>query len=322
VPLLELELLSDAPVPAPAVAAPLVRVTLAGREVARLLPAEGVWSAALAEQIADAVPAADVARAAQAGAWLAGPVEQHDHARELEVIVGPAHTAADLAGCAALEQDGAQVTVAAGDPARHWELVGAAARAGSRPLVALPLPGTAPAPVWLAEALSAFDGERVGLAFGGCLDAAEPTEPLYLHDRRSTDAALTLSGSAPAYLVLRRELACRLEPSTDLPGAVIAAVSRALDDGWVIAHRDAHGLQAPAYGARERGAAYGRLEADRLAGLPTADRSRAAARASARGLFTLGWQAFKQRGRLTSEQRALAHGTVGGAVTTLLGRKR
>jgi hypothetical protein len=85
----------------------------------------------------------------------------------------------------------------------------------------------------------------------------------------------------------------------------------------VIAHRDVHGLAEPASGDAARGDAYGRVAAARLARLSPAERARAAARESARGALTLAWRAAKQRGRLTSGQRALAGGVVRGAAAGL-----
>jgi hypothetical protein len=240
--------------------------------------------------------------------------ERHDHAREVEVLLGPANPPSDLARRAALEEMGAVVRALDGDPARHWEAIAGAVREGDRPLVAIPLPGTAPGAAWLAEALSAFDGERVGAAFGGAVAAEDPAEPLFLHDARSAGAALALTGAPPAYLVLRRELARALAPTGDLLGPVLAAVERALAGGWVLGHRHVRGLDPPAYGAAELGEAYGRAQARALDRVHGAERARAVARGAARGLLTLGWTALRGRGRLTARQRALAGGIARGAL--------
>jgi hypothetical protein len=293
---LDVELLCDEPVPAPAVAAPLVRVTLRGVEVARVAPAEGLWGPALAEQIADALAPQAVARAAAWGKWLGD----------------------DGAPASSVRDEDVEVIEAAGaDALRHWQAVAAAVRASERPLVALALPGTEPGPAWLREALVAFDGERVGLAFGGALADDDPVEPLYLHDRRSADAALALAGRPPAYLILRREVALGLVPHADPLSPVVAAIGRALADGWVIGHRDVHGLRAPAYGPAQRGEAYGREQASRIAALDGAARTRAIAAGASRGLLILGWQLLRRRGRLAPAQRALAVGVARGAATTL-----
>ncbi len=316
---LELELLSDESVTPPVVAAPYVRVTLRGAEVARVFPLEGVWAPVLAEQIADAMDPEDVARATSWGGWLEDREESHDHCREVEVIFGPASPTSDLATREELERLGATVCVAHGDPAHHWEAAIAAARTGDRPLVAFALPGTSPGLMWLPEALSAFDGEKVGMVFGGCLPPEDPPEPLYLHDQYSSDDSLTLVGRLPAYMVLRRELVIELAPTRSLPGPIMTAIRRALRDGWVIGHRNVRGLQIPDYRVRERGEAYGRMEALTLTELPDAQRRiQLLAKGLARGVLTLGWQALKQHGRLSVEQRELASGMARGVAATLL----
>jgi glycosyltransferase involved in cell wall biosynthesis len=321
-PALELELLSEERVSPPEVAAPNVRVTLQGVEVARVFPREGVWGTPLAEQIVDAMEPESVARAVAWGGWLSDYPEFHKHCDQVEVIFGPANPASDLLHREGLERLGARVRVVQGDPARHWEALVTAARAGERPLVAFALPGTAPGPAWLLEALSAFDGERVGLVFGGALPPDDPPEPLYLHDRRSSDISLTMVGHAPAYMVIRRalvvDLPADLPRSGELVGPVMAMVKRALECGWVIGHRDVRGLRAPAYPARERGDAYGRLEARALAGLHGTELMWASVGSLMRGVLTLGWLALKQRGRLSDEQRELAAGVTRGAARALL----
>jgi len=316
--MLDLELLSGERIPAPTVAAPLVRVTLRGIEVARVFASEGIWGPGLAEQIADAVPPEAVSRAAAWGGWLTECPESHTHYGEVEVIFGPANQQSDLIHCQELEKLGAVVRIVDGDPEEHWSAVSEAARASSRPLVAIPLPGTSPGPEWLSESLSAFDGERVGLVFGGRLNRDDPVEPLYLHDRESTNTALLMNGDGPAYLVARRQLATGLRSTGDMLGPIMSLVTCALDDGWVIGHRSVRGLEVPTYRDSERGEAYGRLEASRFADLSTALWLRSIGEGSVRGLLTLGWQVLKQRGRLTSTQRDLTAGIVKGAVDAML----
>ncbi len=315
---LDVELLSSASIPAPTVAAPVVRVMLRGAEVTRVFPAEGIWNSSLAEQVVDAMPPAAVARAAEWGGWLSQPAEAHGHCEEVEVIFGPANPPSDSMHRDELESVGALVRVLDGDPREHWGAVSEAVRTGDRALVAIALPGTAPGPAWLAESLSAFDGERVGLVFGGRLPSEDPPEPLYLHDRRSTSPTLLLAGEEPAYLVLRRRLAGELRPTGDMLGPIMGVVSRALEDGWVIGHRSVRGLEPPACGKAELGEAYGRLEVTRLAGTDGVLRARAVGASATRGLVTLGWHMLKQRGRLTPAQRGLAAGIARGATQTVL----
>jgi glycosyltransferase involved in cell wall biosynthesis len=314
-----IELVSDVPIPVPDVAAPLVRVTVRGAEVARVAPLEGIWGPGLAEQIADALGPGDLALAAALGGWIPDAPECGDRAADVEVVFGPANLPSDLAGGPALEALGARVTVAPGEVNRHWVAVAAAARAAERPFVAMPLPGTAPGPAWLAEALVAFDGERVGLALGGGLGRAHQCEPLYLHDARTGDASLLLTTDPAAYVVVRRELAELLAPAgPDLLAPMMVAVERALADGWIVAHRHVRGLGRPAYSARERGEAYGRHQALPLARGGSARRIEGVLALATRGALVLAWRVMRQRGRLTREQRELAVGIARGASHALL----
>jgi glycosyltransferase involved in cell wall biosynthesis len=317
-PTLALELLSDESVPAPTVVAPQVRVTLRGAEVARISPSDGIWGLGLAEQIVDAIPPEAVSRVAAWGGWLTECSEAHAHCGEVEVIFGPASEPSDLLHRQALEELGAVVKVLGGASKEHWSAVSAAVQSSSRPLVAIPLPGTSPGPDWLLEALSAFDGERVGLVFGGCVSSDDPRQPLYLHDRESTGPGLLLNGDRPAYLVARRQLAAELRPTGDMLGPVMSLVTRALNDRWVIGHRSVHGLAVPTYSDGERGEAYGRLEVSCLAEPDTSSWLRSIGKGVMRGLMTMGWQAFRQRGHLTPAQRQLAAGVARGVARALL----
>jgi GT2 family glycosyltransferase len=316
-PTLDVELSDEAPLPAPEVGTPVLRATLAGVEVGRIHPADGVWAPSIAEQLVDSLEPDDVARAAAA---LAAPTAEEpapSRAGKVEAIFGPASDADDLAGREKLEALGVAVRVATGPPSSHWEAVAAAARAGERPLVALPMPGTRPGPAWLADALAAFSGERVGLAFGGAIPAGDPAEPLYLHDAGSADASLCLSGRAPAYLFLRRELLGAVE-GEGMVEPVVAAVAAALREGWAIGHRDARGLRPPSYGAGERGEAFGLVEARTLVGGDGSAATRLA-RGAARGVLTLAWLTLRRRGRLSAEQRAMAGGVLRGSGRGVLG---
>lgn len=309
----EIDLLGSGPIAPPALTAPTVRVRLGDRTVASLLPHERLWTAGLAEQIVDEIPGEEVIEAAAEAGWLA-PEVPHEHAAATEVIFGPGSEPGDTARRGELEEAGAAVRVAVGAPGRHWEAVIAAARAGDRELIAVPLPGTVPGSAWLQDGLTAFDGERVGLAFGG-IAVNDLPEPLYLHDARSTDATLALIGERPAYLVLRRELLGGLEPGEGPLQSLVVALAAALDGGWVVGHRGARDLQRPSYGPRERGRAYGRFEAARIRSLPANERRYAAVRETTRGGFTLAWELLKRRGRLTPEQRGLSTGLLAGAVS-------
>jgi glycosyltransferase involved in cell wall biosynthesis len=312
----EIELAAEGALAAPAVAAQTLRVTLDGRTVVEVFPREGIWAPALAEQIVDAMEPEDVLRAATLSGVDAAAATSGREA-EVEVLFGPANPDSDLTHRAALEATGAAVRVVSGESNRNWEALMAAAAEGSRPLLALALPGVVPGPLWLTDALAGFDGDRVGLVFGGGLGVEEHPQPLYLHDRRSADVALALAGSGPSYLVIRRELLTRLPASGALLERLIDTLGNALDDGWVIGHRDARDLAVPLHTAGELARAFGRVETRRQAGGVVGPPAKALALAATKGVLTLAWIAFKRRGRLTRRERELGLGTAQGAAAEL-----
>ena len=296
-------------------AAQPLRVTLEGMPVAEVFPAEGIWAQGLAEQIVDAMEPEDVLKAA-ALSWPQ-PGEAHERQRRAEVVFGPASSGSDRERATELESGGALVRVARG---RSGAPLGGGDRGGEggeRPLIALPLPGTSPRAAWLEDALAAFDGERVGLTFGGGLGPGAHPEPLYLHDLETADASLALLGRRPAYLVLRRELLGELRAADEMPAPVLAAIVAALGRGWVIGHRDSRGLDDPAYGPRELGEAFGRREARAAVEAPGEKSLGPLARAAGRGLLTLGWTLLKGRGRLSPHQRRLIAGMAHGSAVEL-----
>jgi hypothetical protein len=289
----------------------VVRATLKNKEVGRAFPAEGVWAPAFAEQIVAGIRYPDLERIGVLGGWLGGGEDRRHEG--VEVIFGPASTSSDLEGVKTLEESGAHVRVADGEREDHWKAILAAAAEGTHPLIAVALPGTKPRAGWLADALTALDGERVGLAFGSGLGDNEVPAPLYLHDAESADGSLTLVGAAPAYLVIRRELLPLARHEKGMVEPVMAAVDSALAAGWVIGHRSTRGLFPPLYTTAERGEAYARAEARRLDRLPGAERSRDLRQLLRRGILTFGWWTWTQRGRLYRGQRQLAGGIVRGA---------
>ena len=321
---LDLELLSRSPLPAPSVAVPVVRVTLGGEEVARVLPREGVWAGSLAEQVADALEPDDVMRAAAQGGWL-DREEQGGDPAAVEILFG-ATAPGDADQREALAQMGAAVRLVEGNLRHRWPALITAAVAGERPLIALSLSGDCPTPEWLEDALPAFEGERVGMVFGAAVPAGMPAQPLYLHDRHSAEPGLALAGPAPAYLLIRRELLPGLLGSGDAPAGVVAALAHALAGDWVVGHRDARGLAAAAYGETLRGEAYGRHEAKLVLQAGEGRRLRMVARGLGRGLLILAWELLKERGRLRPEQRqrsaAIARGASRELFAGLVGERR
>jgi hypothetical protein len=180
------------------------------------------------------------------------------------------------------------------------------------------MPGTRPQVSWLLDALPAFDGTRVGLVFGGRLSEGEAPEPLYLHDKRSADAALTLTGQSPAYLVMRRELLSELRPGGGLLGPLLASVQGALEKNWAVGHRLTRGLSKPTYPRRMLGESFGCLRVAEIHG----EGGPGLAREALLGFLALGWEAYKGRGRLTKDQRELALGITRGSVQRLRRERR
>jgi glycosyltransferase involved in cell wall biosynthesis len=315
-PPVDLELTSAEPMRPPQVAAPIVRAVLEGHEAARAVPAEGVWAPSFAEQIVDRMIYPHLEQAGLLGGWLAA--EPSAPREDVEAIFGPACTPLDLKRARALEEGGTVVRVVGDLGEEHWPAVIAAAQAGDRPLIAIPLPGTRPEPLWLADALTAFDGERVGMAFGGALRENLVPAPLYLHDAESADLSLTLSGALPAYLVLRRELLPLLRGGRGAVEPLLAAFQAALEAGWVVGHRAARGLYRPAYLTDELGEAYATVQSERLAGLPGPERSKALRREARRGAFVAALRAWKWRGRIELRDRRLARGVARASLAAAL----
>jgi glycosyltransferase involved in cell wall biosynthesis len=315
----DVELLADEPIEPPRLLAPAVRARLNGALVGRTMPKEGLWTASLAEQIVDGLDFEAVVQAATQAGWLQRD-ETHEHAAETEVVFGPASTFRDLAKRAELEATGAAVRSAAGEARPHWEAVLELVREGDRPLVAIPLPGTEPGALWLQDALTAFDGERVEVVFGAAAKH-DLTQPLYLHDNRFADPSLTLVGRQPAYVAMRREAALKLHGGGEGLEALVAIVADAFARGSVVGHRECRGLRPADYKSRDRGRGYGKAEAARLMALPRRQRRRALLREASRGGLVLGWQLVKQRGRLTSEQLGLSSGVAAGAISGVFGAR-
>ena len=170
---LRVELNSDAPIPPPPVSPPLLELTLDGTPIGQLRPLGGRWDGSLADQVADV-----------AGRWVTSvrgsrprPLEETPTGRDLSgiaVMLGPARHAGDGRYRGALEAAGATVTLIDGDPARHWTALDRAIRACGQESVALPLPGVAAGPEWLAAARPALTGDRVAVAVGGALALGAP----------------------------------------------------------------------------------------------------------------------------------------------------
>jgi hypothetical protein len=144
-----------------------------------------------------------------------------------------------------------------GEPGEHWTALDRTIRRSETEVVALPLPGVAGGPDWLASARVALEGDRVAAVVGAGAPAGAPPKPLLLTSRRLLDAPYMPFGQPSRYLLLRRPLyealggfesaAAELGPQ----GPVVDLLERALDAGYVVAYRDTPGLNPPQLSERE-----------------------------------------------------------------------
>lgn len=296
------------PVAAPGAVAPIVRLTRGGREIAVVAPVEGCWGTSLAEQLSYAVPWSELGPLARERGWLPGAAEGSRRAAAVDVLVdsGARH------GVESLEAAGARVRRPDGGGG-WWERSRSAMLASDRELVACVLPGIRPDERWLAEALLAFDGERVAAAFGAALTAPEPLAPVHLAERWP---AWRVPTSRPCYLIVRTELLAEILPPPGLAplAALVAVVRRATEAGWVVAERATHGLSGPGPSWAAVGRAWGSACAaesldPRLAGDPALGARLAVA---ARGAAGFGFEALRVARRPRSGPAALVAGAAAG----------
>ena len=246
---LRIELDSDEPILPPTVAPPLLELSLAGEVVGTVQPTGGQWHAYLADQAAALVadrphelplarrPVVDEVRP-QAGD-LTGSA----------ILFGPARQPGDDSQRDELQAAGAAVQLVDGEPEQHWAALDTAIRSSAVEVVALPLPGVTPTPIWLAGVAPALDGDRVAVTVGAGLPVAARPQPLFLSARRLVPTPYPTLGQPAEYLAIRRELYAALG-GFDLAAAklgpqavVLDLVDRALEAGWVVAYRDAPGLE-------------------------------------------------------------------------------
>lgn len=278
---LDVELLDDAPLPLTGAVAPTLRLTLGGEEVGRVRPAEGFWGPHIADQVVEELDERDIERLAAALGWNPGPADPSPLRDRVTVLSDP-----------------------------DWHALARAAAAATTPLVAFALaPATDDSDRWLDEALDAFDGTAVALAFGGGLPATLPSAPLHLHDAAAPPAFAV--GDAPAYVIVTAE---RLRALGGVPadlaahGAAapaLALVEAVLRAGGLVARRDVHGLGDPGVAPLDQGSSWA------AAGLAHADsRSRALVRGGVGVAVTLLWRTYKRGGRPDPALLAAARGAL------------
>jgi GT2 family glycosyltransferase len=208
-PVTEIELDSDEPIPAPAVMATRVRLLAEGEPVAEFSTYGGHWGRRLAEQVA----------AVGHWEWWRRTQTAAGEVLDTELIDEPT-----------------------------WRKRDEAIRASRASTLVIPLRSGPRPGRWVTEAAVATRAERVALALGAGLDAAEPPYPVTLHSRDAHPEAFPAIGRPPAYLALSRD-AYLLLGGFDLrlarhgdEAVVLELVARALGAGWLVARRDVAGL--------------------------------------------------------------------------------
>jgi GT2 family glycosyltransferase len=204
-PVIEIELDSDEPIPAPAVMAPRVRLLAHGKAVTEFSSYGGHWGRGLAKQIA---------AAGHAEWWR---LTQNATARPTDVEVIGEST---------------------------WAARNEAIRASRASTVVIPLAGAPRSGRWVTEAAEATRAARVALAVGAGLNAGEPPRPVTLHSGGVVLARppAYLAVGRHAYLLLGG-FDLRLARHGD-EAVLLELVERALAGGWLVARRDVAGLPA------------------------------------------------------------------------------
>ncbi len=316
----DLALDEDDPIAAPRSVAPVLRLTLEGKEIGRVAPVEGQWSSELGEQIADHVPWSVLGPLAADRGWVPHVAEPSSRAGDVDVLLG-----ADCgeSGAALVESGARVVEVPSG--AAWWDHVLRLARGDGRPLVAIPLPSVRPDRRWLNEVLVAFDADRVGAVTGGSLHDDDPLASLHLHDE---EPSWQPPDSPPRYLILRRELAAQVLPpghrGRSEVGCLLVAARLVVARGWILAHRAVHGLSGPGPGRRELGRAWGTELAIELLD-PTGSSADGPGRAllATRAGAALGYETLRYLRRPSSPSRQqLSGAAIGLAAGAVAARRR
>jgi GT2 family glycosyltransferase len=274
---------------APDIVPPVLRLTIGDEEVGRVTPVDGMWTPALADQIADAVPWRKLGTLAAAQGWIPCRVTPVGALDDVEVVVG-----SDQRPVAEpLMQAGVRVTIVDPAPGIGERMAMAGERIGPR-LVALPIAGIIPDRRWLDEALVAFESDQVGIAWGGALNEREPLGAVYLRGAHSVLDPPPSSAPAPCFVIVRRDLAGRIADQlteiSDPVAAVLRSVAACIDLGVLAARRDTHGLGGIIPDRSAAAAAWAQLLVAELTARPHGRSRRLLAR---RAAATLLWELIK-----------------------------
>jgi GT2 family glycosyltransferase len=237
---LQLPLESAEPIIPPLRTPPLLQLTLNGRELSRVYPADGLWTPGVADQVADAIPWPALRDLAAVRGWLprSAPPRRLDGLVEVLLPAGNPILPS-------LEQAATRITVI-GSSQTLSDAWSAAAALPGPPLLAFLLRGVCADREWLDECLVAFDSERVGLVWGGALGGSEPLSAVHLHDECSLGRPPSPGSTPPCYVIVRRSqaatMASDLAHIADPVAAILRAATLAPRIGLLSAHHDTHGL--------------------------------------------------------------------------------
>lgn len=254
-PRLELDITSGDPIPAPAVAAPLVDVRAGDLLLRRRLrPPRGQWGASLATEALEKVDSPFWRRGARIPSLVENRTARVDVLGAV-VVFGPASRSRDSKHADEFARIGARVECLAGSRKDHWNLIAEFVSQTEARLVAIPLPGVCPRAEWLEAACVPLTGDRVGAVCGAGIPTGAPVLPTELVSRSMFAGAYRPVGSAPQFLIVDTAQVARvggIDPSTARlghHGPVLDLIERLLAAGRVVAAQETSGLE-PAGGVQ------------------------------------------------------------------------
>nr|MBA3328211.1 hypothetical protein [Solirubrobacterales bacterium] len=257
------DLESSEPLPAPVLCPPKLDLRRGGRRVRLLAPAHGQWSAELADQVMETLLRAwradahhqawrwlPVRSGSLASGWDGGPSvpPATDAVGGVTVLIGPGRRAGDARHREALEAAGAEVQLLRDPGADHWPAIADALRATTSAIVAIPLPGVALHPDWLATARAVTAGSRVAGVTGVGLGKGDSAGALQLRSRHMVRGPFVPADHAPQCVLLATS-AYRAVGGLDaqtfalgVQAPLLDLLERVLDAGLVVGHIAAPGL--------------------------------------------------------------------------------
>jgi glycosyltransferase involved in cell wall biosynthesis len=253
-PAIELDIAADDPIPAPAVAPPLIKARLGARRVGTFRPRGGQWGCSVAEQALGHLDEEGwrlLARSPldedRTNAPGPEPVDLHGTL----VVYGPANQGGDDRHAAELIASGARISRASGSVRDHWEVVARLVAEADEPHVALTLPGVSGTPEWLQTARAPLAGPRVAAVFGVGVPNGHLPLPTILASLQTVRGHHHDVAVGSQYAVLSRqhlEQVGGIDPTTasfGMSAPFLDLMERMLDSGFVVAHQETPGLEPP-----------------------------------------------------------------------------